>query len=128
MHRLEPWHGHCQLQFSNNSGNSRHQGGCSAPFKLLRADLGDDGRCEIPLLHTAGGLVGGDQLSIDLSLEPSSKSLITSVAAQKIYGSIGRSKLHPDGTDGFQIDEQGRFIKKKGCCSISVTIKFCRFW
>ena len=98
MQRLEPWHGHCQLQFRNNHGNSRHQGGCSAPFKLLRADLGDDGRCEIPLLHTAGGLVGGDRLSIDLSLEPSSKSLITSVAAQKIYGSIGRSKLHPDGS------------------------------
>ena len=98
MQRLEPWHGHCELTFSHNGRNSVHQGGCSAPFKLLRANLGDDGRCEIPLLHTAGGLVGGDRLSIDLNLEPSSKSLITSVAAQKIYGSVGRSQLHPNGT------------------------------
>ena len=67
MQRLEPWHGHCRLQFTtNDGGRTRHQGGCRAPFKLLRAEAGDDGRCELPLLHTAGGLVGGDQLSIDL--------------------------------------------------------------
>ena len=98
MQRLEPWHGHCRLQFTaNDSGRTHHQGGCRAPFKLLRAETGDDGRCELPLLHTAGGLVGGDQLSIDLSLEPGSRSLITSVAAQKVYGSVGRSYLNPDG-------------------------------
>ena len=63
----------------------------------MRAEAGDDGRCELPLLHTAGGLVGGDQLSIDLKLHSGSRSLITSVAAQKVYGSIGRSRLQPDG-------------------------------
>jgi urease accessory protein len=104
MQRLEPWHGHCRLQFTaNDSGRTRHQGGCQAPFKLLRAEAGDDGRCELPLLHTAGGLVGGDQLSIDLSLEPESRSLITSVAAQKVYGSVGRSRLNPDGAWARQV-------------------------
>ncbi|AII46499.1 MAG: urease accessory protein UreD [Synechococcus sp. BS301-5m-G54] len=98
MQRLEPWHGHCRLQFTtNDGGRTRHQGGCRAPFKLLRAEAGDDGRCELPLLHTAGGLVGGDQLSIDLNLKAESRSLITSVAAQKVYGSVGRSRLNPDG-------------------------------
>ena len=63
----------------------------------MRAEEGQDGRCEIPLLHTAGGLVGGDQLEVDLNLQSDSKSLITSVAAQKVYGSIGRSRLHPNG-------------------------------
>ena len=98
MQRLEPWHGQCNLQFSvDRAGRTRHQGGCSAPFRVLRAEAGNDNRCELPLLHTAGGLVGGDQLGIDLKLETGSRSLITSVAAQKVYGSIGRSRLDPEG-------------------------------
>ena len=97
MKRPDPWRGSCKLQFLSTEHGTIHQGGCSAPFKLLRAEQGDDGRCELPLLHTAGGLVGGDRLSIDLALEPNSRALITSVAAQKVYGSVGRSRLHPEG-------------------------------
>ena len=63
----------------------------------MRAERGENGRCELPLLHTAGGLVGGDQLSINLTLKRDSRCLITSVAAQKVYGSVGRSKLNPQG-------------------------------
>lgn len=98
MQRLNPWHGTCQLQFSADADTTHHQGGCTAPFKLMRAERGDNGRCELPLLHSAGGLVGGDQLSVDLELGADSRALITSVAAQKVYGSIGRSRLHPKGT------------------------------
>ena len=61
----------------------------------MRAERGENGRCELPLLHTAGGLVGGDQLSINLTLKRDSRCLITSVAAQKVYGSVARSKLNP---------------------------------
>ncbi|KZR84772.1 Urease accessory protein UreD [Synechococcus sp. MIT S9509] len=98
MQRLDPWQGHCRLKFIQQDESTIHQGGCSAPFKLLRAEDGTDGRREIPLLHTAGGLVGGDQLNISLDLEANSRSLITSVAAQKVYGSIGRSRLNPQGS------------------------------
>ena len=98
MQRLDPWHGHCQLQLARSGDRTRHQGGCSSPLKLLRAEDGDNGRCEVPILHTAGGLVGGDQLSINLELAPNSRGLITSVAAQKVYGSIGRSQLKPEGS------------------------------
>jgi len=97
MQRLNSWHGTCRLQFSADADTTHHQGGCTAPFKLMRAERGDDGRCELPLLHSAGGLVGGDQLSVDLELEGNSRALVTSVAAQKVYGSIGRSRLHPKG-------------------------------
>jgi urease accessory protein len=102
MQRLDPWHGRCELRFEHRQsehGNAGtvHQGGCSAPFKLLRAEQGNNGRCELPILHTAGGLVGGDQLSIALDLKTNSRCLITSVAAQKVYGSIGRSRLYPEG-------------------------------
>ena len=99
MRGLEPWHGRCQLQFhTDQHGRTRHQGGCSAPFKLMRGEIGGDGRCDIPLLHTAGGLVGGDRLSIDLNLLDHSRSLVTSVAAQKVYGSIGLSRIQPQGS------------------------------
>ena len=58
MQRLNPWHGTCRLQFSADADTTHHQGGCTAPFKLMRAERGADGRCELPLLHSAGGLVG----------------------------------------------------------------------
>lgn len=75
----------------------RHQGAAQAPLKWLRAFPDADGRLQIPLLHTAGGLVGGDLLQLDLDLEPGGRALLTSVAAQKVYGSVGRSALAPEG-------------------------------
>jgi urease accessory protein len=94
----ESWHGRASLRFSRgDDGLSRHQGGATAPLKIQRAFARANGRCELPLLHTAGGLVGGDRLSITVHLEPGSRALLTSVAAQKVYGSIGRSRLRPEG-------------------------------
>jgi urease accessory protein len=42
-------------------------------------------------------LVGGDHLTLDIHQEEGSQVLITSVAAQKVYGSIGRSRRSPAG-------------------------------
>jgi len=93
-----PWHGKARLQFHrDSSGITRHQGGASAPLKVQRGFVDGEGRCQLPLLHTAGGLVGGDRLSLSLLLEPHSRALLTSVAAQKVYGSIGRSRRSPAG-------------------------------
>ena len=93
----EPWHGHCDLHLLQRRGVTIHQGGCSAPLKLMRAERGDDGRCQLPLLHTAGGMVGGDALTIQLEADRGSRGLITSVAAQKVYGTVGRSRRDPRG-------------------------------
>lgn len=41
--------------------------------------------------------MGGDQLCFDIAAGPDSRALITTVAAQKAYGSVGRSRLHPGG-------------------------------
>ncbi|MFM7266491.1 MAG: urease accessory protein UreD [Cyanobium sp.] len=93
-----PWHGEARLRFERQEGGATGlQGGASAPLKLQRASRGDDGRCELPLLHTAGGLVGGDRLSLTATLAPGSRALLTSVAAQKVYGSIGRLRRAPAG-------------------------------
>ena len=47
-----------------------HQGGSTAPLRLQRGFRRADGRCELPILHTAGGLVGGDRLSLEVELAP----------------------------------------------------------
>ena len=94
----EPWVGRCEVEFLVNKQNkTRHQGGCNAPLKLMRTNISEDGRCELPILHTAGGLVGGDQLKIEINLKKESKSIMSTVAAQKIYGSIRRSLINPEG-------------------------------
>ncbi|MCP9850473.1 urease accessory protein UreD [Cyanobium sp. Morenito 9A2] len=95
-----PWRASAQLRFSRAApgGATVHQGGATAPLKIQRAFRQQDGRCELPLLHTAGGLVGGDELAIEAELAPQSQALITSVAAQKVYGTVGRSRITPKGT------------------------------
>jgi len=65
-------------------------------LKLSRA-VAHGSTCELSILHTAGGLVGGDVLHINCQLAPQSRALLTSVAAQKVYGSVGRSQLQPEG-------------------------------
>jgi urease accessory protein len=92
------WHGTATLRFALAGGGTGHQGGTTAPLKVQRAFQRADGRCELPILHTAGGLVGGDRLRIDATLEAGSRVLLTSVAAQKVYGSIGRSRQAPAGS------------------------------
>ncbi|MFN5119498.1 MAG: urease accessory protein UreD [Cyanobacteriota bacterium] len=91
------WHGRAELQFRWSGEHTIHQGGAQSPLKLQRAFPRADGRCELPVLHTAGGLVGGDRLSLSADLGPGSRVLLTSVAAQKVYGSVGRLRRAPQG-------------------------------
>ena len=93
----EPWHGRLWLRFEAGATGTVHQGGSTAPLRLQRGFRRAGGRCELPILHTAGGLVGGDRLSLEVELAPGSSALLTSVAAQKVYGSIGRSRQAPAG-------------------------------
>ena len=41
--------------------------------------------------------MGGDRLSLEVKLGAGSSALLTSVAAQKVYGSVGRSRRAPAG-------------------------------
>ena len=111
------WYGNCDLRLVKRTldvgslkGITSHQARCTAPFKLMRGTNQVDGRFEIPILHTAGGLVGGDELMIKVQAEESTTALLTTVAAQKVYGSVGISTIHPEGqwakqTCEFEINE-----------------------
>ncbi|MFB2934204.1 urease accessory protein UreD [Aerosakkonemataceae cyanobacterium BLCC-F154] len=61
-----------------------------APLKVQRPFYpeGTD-FCHSVILHTAGGMVGGDRLFFDVQLQPNAKALITTAAASKIYRSNG---------------------------------------
>lgn len=45
--------------------------------------------CEAILVNTGGGVVGGDRLSLDISAGADAAVVLTSVAAEKVYGSAG---------------------------------------
>ncbi|MBD2090496.1 urease accessory protein UreD [Microcoleus sp. FACHB-1515] len=73
-----------------------------APLKVQRSFHPEGGVCHSVILHTAGGIVGGDRLAIDINLQPKSHALITTAAAAKIYRSNG---LRAEQTTQIQVGE-----------------------
>ena len=84
------WQARLALRFAARDGvtrlvHNRHEG----PLRLIRALPLPDGRCQAVIVHPPGGLVGGDRLRIDLSLESGARVLCTTPGAQKWYRSPG---------------------------------------
>lgn len=85
------WHGYIDLQF-NQSTTGRTiltRSYARAPLKVQRPFYPEPEVCHTVLLHSAGGMVGGDRLSSQIDLAPQSRALITTAAAAKIYRSTG---------------------------------------
>jgi urease accessory protein len=85
------WQGSLQLTYRCDRGKTQaiqHQG--TAPLKVQRSFYPEgEQTCHNVILHTAGGVVGGDTLQMDITLQPASQVVITTAAAGKIYGSNG---------------------------------------
>jgi len=80
------WIAELELNFSRNKSKTflskrRHIG----PLTVQRPFYPEDGVCHVYLLHPPGGIVGGDELTIKLSSDPYSDTLITTPGATKIY-------------------------------------------
>jgi urease accessory protein len=85
------WQGQLQLIYGRCAEETKVQH-CrvQAPLKVQRPFYPEGPRvCHSVMLHTAGGVVGGDRLSIDLQLQPNSHAVLTTAAANKIYRSNG---------------------------------------
>jgi urease accessory protein len=67
-------------------GRRAHRG----PF-LVQRPFFPEGRevCHVYLLHPPGGLVGGDELRLDLSVDQGARALVTTPAAGKAYRTLG---------------------------------------
>ncbi|MBD2295201.1 urease accessory protein UreD [Anabaena sphaerica FACHB-251] len=85
------WHGKLNLVYAKRQDSTQliynHN---QAPFKIQRPFYPEGEQiCHSVILHTAGGVVGGDSLSSQIHLQADTKVLITTAAASKIYRSNG---------------------------------------
>lgn len=60
------------------------------PLGVQRAFYPEQGWPHVYILHPPGGVVGGDVLAIDVTLQPGAQALVTSPAAAKFYRSAGQ--------------------------------------
>ncbi|MEA5580910.1 urease accessory protein UreD [Nodularia harveyana UHCC-0300] len=85
------WHGKLNLVYADRLNSTQliynhHQ----APLKVQRPFYPEGAKiCHSVMLHTAGGVVGGDRLSSNIHLQANTQALITTAAASKIYRSNG---------------------------------------
>lgn len=85
------WHGSLNLVFEQRHDRTALiQEQVQAPLKVLRPFYPEGSNvCHSVVLHTAGGLVGGDRNDLNFHLKPNAQALITTASASKIYRSNG---------------------------------------
>jgi urease accessory protein len=92
---LNPWLASLDLSFERSPdpqnhrtllGRRRHHG----PLMVQRPFYEDNGTCQVYVLHPPGGVVGGDQLTLDCELQAGAHALLTTPAASKFYRSEQR--------------------------------------
>jgi len=91
-HPKTEWQGSLELVYANDQGKTRLvRDRITSPLKVQRPFYPEgQGVCHTVVLHTAGGIVGGDRLSQTIHLQADSQALITTAAASKIYRSNGQ--------------------------------------
>lgn len=82
------WRAALRLRFAMREGRTylserQHQG----PLLVQRPFYPEANVCHCYLVHPPGGVVGGDDLSIDVQVDPGASALLTTPAAGKFYRS-----------------------------------------
>ncbi|MGF1482064.1 MAG: urease accessory protein UreD [Cyanophyceae cyanobacterium] len=84
------WQGNLELVYAHRQGKTRPvQALVQAPLKVQRPFYPEGGVCHSVILHTAGGVVGGDRLFQNIHLQSQAQAVLTTAAAGKIYRSNG---------------------------------------
>lgn len=87
------WQAWLRLRFARAEARTvlaarRHQG----PLQIQRVFHPEqNGVCHAYILHPPGGVVAGDSLAIDVSMEEGAQTLLTTPAAGKFYRSMGQT-------------------------------------
>lgn len=77
-----------KVEHGTRLARSEHEG----PLRIQRVLTPEGPRCpHIYLLHPPGGVVGGDRLHTEITLQPGAELFVTTPAAQKLYRSAGAS-------------------------------------
>ena len=83
------WRGSLAIDYRLRDGRTiahdRHDG----PLRVLRALHPEGGVCHSVLVHPPGGVVGGDELAIELALGEGTHVLVTTPGATRFYRSAG---------------------------------------
>ena len=84
------WRATLRLRFGERAGRTflserAHRG----PLMVQRAFYPEAHVCHCYVVHPPGGVVGGDQLSLDVGVDPQANALLTTPAAGKFYRSEG---------------------------------------
>lgn len=84
------WQAELKLQFAKRLERtvlaSRHQRG---PLAVQRPFYPEGAVCHAYVLHPPGGVVGGDELHLHVTVEPTAHALLTTPGATKFYRSAG---------------------------------------
>ncbi|MFM2429278.1 MAG: hypothetical protein RLZZ511_491 [Cyanobacteriota bacterium] len=100
-----PWRGSLDVTYALEQGRTRPIAVTTqAPLRMQRAHYPEgEQHCYSTIVHTAGGMVGGDELQQLVRLRSGAQVLITTPAATKVYRSIGETaqqfiqlKLEPE--------------------------------
>jgi urease accessory protein len=86
------WHAHLQLTFARHDQRTvivdrRHRG----PLLVQRPFYPEGDVCHAYIVHPPGGVVGGDQLQLQVDVRERGHALLTTPAAAKFYRSDGRT-------------------------------------
>lgn len=80
------WHGTVALTYDQQGDRTVPRVQTRSPLKMQRPFYPEGAAvCHSVLLHTAGGMVGGDRLTYDIQLQAGTQALVTTAAAAKIY-------------------------------------------
>lgn len=92
MSNQSNWHGKINLNYQYKSDKTELISSfAQSPFKIQQSFYPEgEAICHNIILHTAGGVVGGDLLDQNINLNSNSQTLITTPAANKIYRSNGK--------------------------------------
>ena len=85
------WRANLSLKFTGREDKTiishrKHHG----PLVIQKPFYPEADVCHVYLLHPPGGVVGGDQLALDVAVNNSGHALVTTPAAGKFYRSDGR--------------------------------------
>lgn len=94
MSRRMAWHAELSIRYFRDNERTtaldRHQG----PLRVLQRLYPEGPRtCHHVLVHPPGGVAGGDELHLNLQLEPGTHALLTTPGATRFYRSAGETAL-----------------------------------